>query len=255
EGIPSRATKKHIYKKARKFGEVVRIAYPVGGSEDGEESSASPDSSTKNQVPDGKGTAQITFNKHEEAKVALKRLNNHVFMGAKITASLKPAFENKNYRLIVRNLPFKYREHDVEKLFSQHGLVLSVNLPRKYTGGPLRGFAFVQMGSLKDAERCLNEINGKNILGRIIAVDWALSQDKFKELVASHSTKSGADGSDDDDDDDKSEQGNDSDDADEASVKADESSEGEENIEAKDDYNSKENIESDNDTYSSDDDS
>ena len=59
---------------------------------------------------------------------------------------------NKAARLIVRNLPWKYNEKDLEGIFGKYGPVTEVRLPRKFPGGPLRGFAFVQFKNVKNAE-------------------------------------------------------------------------------------------------------
>ncbi|KAI9312628.1 hypothetical protein BX666DRAFT_1985004 [Dichotomocladium elegans] len=60
---------------------------------------------------------------------------------------------NRAARLIVRNLPWKYAEKDLERIFGKHGQVDEVTLPRKFPGGPLRGFGFVQFREVEDAEK------------------------------------------------------------------------------------------------------
>ncbi|CAO3628298.1 unnamed protein product [Cunninghamella echinulata] len=89
---------------------------------------------------------------------------------------------NKAARLIVRNLPWKYREQDLERVFGKHGKVTNVQLPRKYEGGPLRGFAFIQMETVEEAEKALESLNATEHVGRVIAVDWALSKDRYKQV-------------------------------------------------------------------------
>lgn len=56
-------------------------------------------------------------------------------------------------RLIIRNLPWKYNEDGLRKVFSAHGSVKDVSLPRKSPNGPLRGFGFVEMASVDEAEK------------------------------------------------------------------------------------------------------
>lgn len=60
---------------------------------------------------------------------------------------------DKAARLIVRNLPWKYHEPELFKLFGAHGKVHEVKLPRKFAGGPMKGFAFIQYGNIDDAEK------------------------------------------------------------------------------------------------------
>ncbi|KAI7864400.1 hypothetical protein BDF14DRAFT_1744861 [Spinellus fusiger] len=88
----------------------------------------------------------------------------------------------KAARLIVRNLPWKYREADLQQLFEAHGKVMQVTLPRKFEGGPLRGFAFIQYETVAEATTAIEALNASEHVGRTIAVDWALAKDRFKKL-------------------------------------------------------------------------
>ncbi|KAG2220419.1 hypothetical protein INT45_000644 [Circinella minor] len=89
---------------------------------------------------------------------------------------------NKAARLIVRNLPWKYDEKDLEGIFGKYGQVTEVRLPRKFPGGPLRGFAFVQFKNVKNAETAIAKLNASEHHGRTIAVDWSLSKDRFNQV-------------------------------------------------------------------------
>ncbi|KAJ2782394.1 RNA recognition motif-containing protein [Coemansia interrupta] len=170
-GIPAGVTKHQLIKKLKKSGTPSSVVYPV------------PAADTEQQPEDGAdGSAHVTFDSHTTAAKAVKSLHDHVFKGAKLTAALKTEVLDRNARLIVRNLSFKVRERELERLFSECGTVLSVDLPRKYTGGPLRGFAFVQMGDYECAERAVTKFSGYTLQGRQITVAVALSKDKFKEM-------------------------------------------------------------------------
>ncbi|KAI8320595.1 RNA-binding domain-containing protein, partial [Martensiomyces pterosporus] len=94
----------------------------------------------------------------------------------------KPKYIDKNARIIVRNLPFKVRERELEHIFSESGTVLKVDLPRKYVGGPLRGFAFIQMGDYESAERAIARWDEHKLEGRAVSVSFAIAKDKFKEM-------------------------------------------------------------------------
>ena len=79
-------------------------------------------------------------------------------------------------RLIIRNLPWTIKtEADLEKLFRSFGKVNQVNLPKKGPG-LLRGFGFVLLRGRKNAEKAVAALNGKEIDGRPIAVDWAVDK-------------------------------------------------------------------------------
>ncbi|KAJ1662450.1 RNA recognition motif-containing protein [Coemansia sp. RSA 1813] len=171
-GIAKGTTKHQLIKKVKKSGVPRSVVYP-----------APFDGATEEQLKDGMGgTAFITYETHGMAQRAAKALNSHIYKGEKISAKIKPEYLDKNARLIVRNLPFKLRENDLEHLFSECGTVLEVKLPRKFTGGPLRGFAFVQMGDYTSAERAVEKWNNHEMYGRKIAVAFAIAKDRFIEL-------------------------------------------------------------------------
>ncbi|KAJ2768440.1 RNA recognition motif-containing protein, partial [Coemansia nantahalensis] len=171
-GIPAGATKKHLVKRTKKIGEPHSIVYPVPFA-----------GATEEQLKDGAGgSAHVTFGNHATAVKAVKALHEHTFKGAKLTAQLKAERIDKSARLILRNLPFKVREGDLEKLLSECGTVLEVDLPRKSPGGPLRGFAFVQMGDFECATRAVEKWNGRELHGRTISAAIAIAKDKFQAM-------------------------------------------------------------------------
>ncbi|CAG8483011.1 13995_t:CDS:10 [Acaulospora colombiana] len=174
QGLPKDLTRKKLYKKVRKFGDVEDIIFPCEGHE----------------------IAHIIFKTTKDSVNALNHLDEHVFHGSKMSAKLlntevkdKSNSFDKKSRIIIRNVPWEYREQDLLKIFSAHGEVVEVNLPRKYKGGPLRGFAYVQYKNIEDAEKAINELNETEHHGRIIAVDWSLSKDKYLEAVRAFQAK------------------------------------------------------------------
>jgi len=76
-----------------------------------------------------------------------------------------------NTRLYVGNLPFSIDETDVEKLFSQSGIVKSVAMPIDRETGRKRGFAFVEMENAEQAEAAIEQFNGNTVDGRKIVVN------------------------------------------------------------------------------------
>jgi nucleolar protein 4 len=85
-------------------------------------------------------------------------------------------------KIIVRNLPWSIKTPDqLGKHFLSYGKVNFVTLPKK-PSGELRGFAFVALRGKKNAERAIQGLNGKDIDGRTIAVDWAVDRDTWQGL-------------------------------------------------------------------------
>ncbi|XP_053479479.1 RNA-binding protein 28 [Ictalurus furcatus] len=81
-------------------------------------------------------------------------------------------------RLIIRNLSFKCSEADLKEVFSKYGTVLDAKIPLK-PDGKKRGFAFVQFKNIQEAGKALKATNLKEIKDRQVAVDWAVSKDKY----------------------------------------------------------------------------
>jgi RNA recognition motif-containing protein len=74
-------------------------------------------------------------------------------------------------KLFVGNLSFKLTEADLEQLFAQSGKVVSVAIPVDRDTGRKRGFAFVEMDSEAEAEAAIQDLNGKEVEGRQLAVN------------------------------------------------------------------------------------
>ncbi|KAJ8113795.1 hypothetical protein OPT61_g4160 [Boeremia exigua] len=156
------------------------------------------------ETKESKGYGFVTFADVEDAQRALEELNGATLQGKKIRLESAESRhredgaeskgqrlkaereaqrkENQTPKLIVRNLPWSIKTpEDLEKHFRSFGKTHFVNLPKK-PNGELRGFAFVAMRGKKNAERALAELNGKDIDGRPIAVDWAVDKDAWQTL-------------------------------------------------------------------------
>jgi nucleolar protein 4 len=134
-------------------------------------------------------------------------------------------------KIIVRNLPWSIKTPDqLGKHFLSYGKVNFVTLPKK-PSGELRGFAFVALRGKKNAERAIQGLNGKEIDGRTIAVDWAVDRDTWQGLqkteqegdndedeAMSDAESSVVSSDDDDDDDSEAEEGSDDEDVDDSNT-------------------------------------
>ncbi|KAJ5193676.1 RNA recognition motif domain eukaryote [Penicillium cf. griseofulvum] len=155
-----------------------------------------------------KGFGFVTFADVEDAESALKELNGSKFDGKIIrvdyaesrkreidekigrsvpTAASREIKKQKEEergqglppKLIVRNLPWSIKEpEDLNVLFRSFGKVKFVTLPKR--NGKLSGFGFITMRGRKNAEKALQMINGKEIDGRQLAVDWAVEKDVWE---------------------------------------------------------------------------
>lgn len=75
--------------------------------------------------------------------------------------------------IYVGNLPFSATEDEVRELFEAFGGVTSVTLIKdKFTGQP-RGFGFVEMSNVSEAQKAIQDLNGKDFMGRSMVVNPA----------------------------------------------------------------------------------
>ncbi|VDK84725.1 unnamed protein product [Litomosoides sigmodontis] len=92
----------------------------------------------------------------------------------------------KSWRLIVRNLPFKTTQEDLKAVFGDVGPCSEIVLPKckdKRFPNSCAGFAFIQFQKRHDAVKSIEKLNMSEILGRKIAIDWALSKDTYETAV------------------------------------------------------------------------
>ncbi|VDN85227.1 unnamed protein product [Brugia pahangi] len=101
----------------------------------------------------------------------------------------------KSWRLIVRNLPFKTTQEDLQTVFGNFGPLSEIVLPKckdKRFPNSCAGFAFIQFRKRQNAMEAIEKLNmseknkGKKffqVLGRKIAVDYALSKDTYETAV------------------------------------------------------------------------
>jgi len=179
--LPPAIEEKPLWKKVRKQDGAEKLVFPV----------PNPDGTTDPT------TAHVVFSTPSQAQSAVEHLHAHIFKGALISVVLKKRLEkrpNHSSRLIIRNLPWNVTEQELRTLFLSHGPVYSVDIPKEKgeppsedEGGPsksrqpkAKGFAFVWMLSRGDAEKALPGVNGMKLGGRPIAVDWALSKERWE---------------------------------------------------------------------------
>ena|SRR5258708_7329082 len=80
-------------------------------------------------------------------------------------------------KLFVGSLSWNATDQMLQDLFSQVGTVVSVAIIKdKYTGKS-KGFGFVEMSSDVEAQKAVQELNGKDVDGRAITVSEARPQE------------------------------------------------------------------------------
>jgi cold-inducible RNA-binding protein len=76
-------------------------------------------------------------------------------------------------KLYVGNLPYSYRDEDLQQAFSSYGTVASAKVMMERDTGRSKGFGFVEMGSDAEAQAAIGGMNGQSIGGRGLVVNEA----------------------------------------------------------------------------------
>lgn len=76
-------------------------------------------------------------------------------------------------KLYVGNLPYSFRDGDLEQAFSQFGAVTSAKVMMERDTGRSKGFGFVEMGSPAEAQAAISGMNGQQHGGRALVVNEA----------------------------------------------------------------------------------
>lgn len=166
-----------------------------------------------------RGYGFVTFADSEDASRAREEFNGHALDGRKLRVEIAeprhreseggkadqngkgtPAQRSQEIpqpsRLIVRNLPWTIKTSDqLAKLFMSYGKVKQAYIP-KTRRGLMAGFGFVVLRGRKNAEKALAGVNGRELDGRTLAVDWAVSKEVYEDLLqrGTEQTKDGGDG-------------------------------------------------------------
>ncbi|RNF25615.1 RNA-binding protein [Trypanosoma conorhini] len=112
--------------------------------------------------------------KEDNATAALcKKLGG----AGKGTVARDPHSDNQSRtNLFISNLPHKMEQHELEKLFSPYGQILSAAVMRNIHTGHSLGTAFVRYAATEEATRAIEAMSGKRVSGRAIIVQWARKQ-------------------------------------------------------------------------------
>ena len=77
-----------------------------------------------------------------------------------------------NKKLFVGNLSFDVKDIEVEELFTTAGKVIYAEIVR-FFDKKSKGFGFVEMGTVEEAKKAIEKLNGTDFRGRKIIVSEA----------------------------------------------------------------------------------
>ena len=76
-------------------------------------------------------------------------------------------------KLYVGNLPYSFRDEDMQQAFSQFGSISSAKVMMERDTGRSKGFGFVEMSNEAEAKAAIEGMNGQQIGGRGLVVNEA----------------------------------------------------------------------------------
>ena len=144
----------------------------------------------------GFGFAQ--FRTKEQALAAMKTMDGFVLDGHSLTikashrgvdaaeerrredAAKKEAAQRT--KLVIKNLPFQATKSDVRDLFGTYGKLKAIRLPRKFNHS-IRGFAFAEFVTPREAANALSALRDTHFLGRRLVIDYAESEEADPEKI------------------------------------------------------------------------
>ncbi|XP_009627895.1 zinc finger CCCH domain-containing protein 25 [Nicotiana tabacum] len=114
----------------------------------------------------------------------VKRIQNinakEASLGISDEASWHAKYKDSAY-IFVGGIPFDLTEGDLLAVFAQYGEVVDVNLVRDKGTGKSKGFAFLAYEDQRSTTLAVDNLNGAQILGRIIRVDHVTNYKKKEE--------------------------------------------------------------------------
>ncbi|KAH0680041.1 hypothetical protein KY285_021049 [Solanum tuberosum] len=115
----------------------------------------------------------------------LRRIQNINAKEASLGISYYQASWHTRYKdspyVFVGGIPFDLIEGDLLAVFSQYGEVVDVNLVRDKDTGKSNCFGFVAYDDQRSTNLAVDNLNGAQILGRIIRVDHVTNYKKKEE--------------------------------------------------------------------------
>lgn len=80
-------------------------------------------------------------------------------------------------KLYVGGLAYTVTDKELETLFAEQGKVVSVSVIKDRDSGQSKGFGFIEMADVNEAQKAIKELNGKELSGRSIIVNEARPQE------------------------------------------------------------------------------
>ena len=96
-------------------------------------------------------------------------------------------------KLYVGGLPFSFSDQQLSELFEGYGTVESARVITDRMSGRSRGFGFVEMSSMSEAEAAAEGLNGKQVEGRSLIVNEARQPERSGDRGGGGGRRGGSD--------------------------------------------------------------
>mmetsp|Transcript_19959 Transcript_19959/g.26946 ORF Transcript_19959/g.26946 Transcript_19959/m.26946 type:complete len:90 (+) Transcript_19959:488-757(+) len=74
--------------------------------------------------------------------------------------------------LFVKGLPYNFKEDDIGDRFRRFGEIKAIRIAYNWQTKESKGFAYIQYESHESAKQALIKMNGKEVQGRFLKVDF-----------------------------------------------------------------------------------
>ncbi|CAM9304033.1 unnamed protein product [Pylaiella littoralis] len=188
-GVADDLTAKQLQKRVKKYATVSACTLEENG---------------RKYLPSGRIARVVCAGKEGTRKI-ITGIDGHTVHGQTLRArrlmEIVPGHDvrqQKQQRLIVRNLNFHAKEEDLAKAFSEFGPLAEVHIPtvrvtsqkrisgtdkqETVTESRSRGFGFVQFLCPRDAARVVKDHGVLKVCGRDAAVDYSITKEKYNAL-------------------------------------------------------------------------
>ncbi len=79
----------------------------------------------------------------------------------------------KNCTVYISNLSYERDRNGLKSMFSKFGIIKNIKIIVEPSTNQSRGMAFVEMGSIAEAQKAIDSLNAKIFDGRTVKATWA----------------------------------------------------------------------------------